>query len=546
MSSNRRPSFSAVPGQDEDGILELKKTVSQEAERRLSLSNVAEAVPEHAVVSSHPSPILETPSFEPSEMERFIATRAGDATLVSAPTNDEQKSPLHEPPSGVINEATTMLSPEAAGEPITPQCETLAASVDDQVDGSSPSTKVGVMNLVSASASAQKHRSHIPLNQGTTKKSTPSSGNKRRIPSIQNTTPALNRDTDDPPSYAKLIDRPRHAYSIAVKDDNSPPSKEQGSKAPRNKRGSSHPTAPTASSAARQEPPRSRNTSGQHAAKGSNSTQAAAATVQKAFRAVKPTKKTASHEQGSQSANLAHLMAPTASSTAKQDATEHDVSLQRTASSAHRKPLNTSGFSRDTSKTQPSSFKSSITGTVSTRASLSSSRSVGDEKSSPEEARDGGRTTSRKVTPLASSFLERMTRPTAATTNKAHGKAEVSSPPHKASSRTTTTRGMRANGDGGVNGMLKRNSANSSFTHDGTAIGNKELGEGQYLATASGNERPRMPKTPTKTADSHTSPSAIGKTPDGIFTPPGKTFNGERGIGEATGMSNMPETPTIH
>lgn len=539
MSSHRRESFSATAEHDEGGLLELKKTVSQEAERRESLPGVTEAVPEHAVVSHMPSPIPETPSFEPSEMEQFIATRGEDATLMPMPTPAVESSSPYADDSGITTAAEEAALPPTAAtkEDTTKEMNGLEASEygqhnSDHHDTPNQITSPSGLTRPGAQQIATPARIHA---QATPKPSPRTQANQRTpLSASKNQTPVTNGTSGKKTDSGKLVDRSRRAYSNFPEDAGSPAVDAPAIPTTQVRRGLSQLSAPTASSAARQEAPRQRVTSKDHASKTLSARQASGSG--RSVPGSKPEKKVPAAKPGSQS-GFSHLMAPTASSAARQDATKKDATAQQAALTTHRKVYNLSASGRNGDSNHTAALKTSVSGPGTERTSMSSSRSAGNGASRSEFPAENVRSHSRKVTPVGGSFLERMTRPTAATASKAHDKVEMHSPPHKAIARSASVRDKKLTGAG-----VKRAAARSSAVDSvslGQTNGSGTGGESQYLMTASGNEGHQVPVTPTKTVR----PSSAANTPRGFTTLKANISTEDEAV---AGLSSMVETSTIH
>ncbi|KAK0896604.1 hypothetical protein LTR02_011162 [Friedmanniomyces endolithicus] len=361
----RRSSFSEN-GEDGKALLQLRKTVSQEAERRERDSKVPEAIPEHAATSAAVTPMMQ-PNTEQSD-------------------DVMQESPLAHKSDA---ETATPGKPTAAAgdskKPHTPERKMAAVSRGDAEKTKQPENEASHgIKAHEASASAEpgsatkksKRAEQQPKSKPTTNgRPTPISTKAAQKPSSS----AMKSPASQPktPSSAKAT-TPSKTATPPKTLVSAPTEKKQPSK----KASRSSLTAPTAASVARAAAPDR--------------------SVSNSSKQSPPSK--AKARQGTKPVDLpSRLTAPTAASRAKHDA----APAPSNGSAVNGKPPTTTR-----PKPQPAF----------TRPTPRSSMQRPDSRASHPNKKPA-------AAPADGSFLERMMRPTAASSSKTHDKVEAKSPP---------------------------------------------------------------------------------------------------------------------
>ncbi|KAK5126636.1 hypothetical protein LTR85_009570 [Meristemomyces frigidus] len=411
----RRGSFTATEDSDEGGLLELKKTVSEEAVRREKESNVAEAIPEAAVESAAVTPMVQ--ATEDHE-------HGDDAVEESPLAHKEDKEPANpdKPTTAAEEEPGTIKPAEPAdekavsgGEALPPVAEDLrpnghAASAEQaepapKTNGQrtpAPATK----SLESAMKAAKKPAAK------------PATNGKPSAISTKAPTKASSSSVKSPASQPKTPLSAKASSSTKTESPRSVSTKDLAKKASR-----SSLTAPTAASVAR--------------AAGSDRT-VSTSSKQSPNAKVKP-------REGTKSIDLpSRLTAPTAASRAKHEPAS-------AAPTTNGTPFN--GRSSTTTKPKPQALSARPT----PRASLT------------HHPRPESRTSHvgrKPAAPPDGSFLERMMRPTAASSSKTHEKTEAKSPPR--TRKTAPPPKPKANGHAKKPASTKTNSRPSTAKSAGT------------------------------------------------------------------------------
>ncbi|KAK1819478.1 hypothetical protein LTR12_006052 [Friedmanniomyces endolithicus] len=371
----RRSSFSEN-GEDGEALLQLRKTVSQEAERRERDSKVPEAIPEHAATSAAVTPMMQ-PNTEQSD-------------------DVMQESPLaHRSDAGPVTPGKPTAAAGDSKKPHTPERKMAAVSGGDAEKTKQPEAEASNgIEAHEASASAEpgsatkkSKRAEQPKRKPTTNgKPTPISTKAAQKPSSS----AMKSPASQPktPTSAKATTPPKTATPLKT-SLSAPTEKKQPSK----KASRSSLTAPTAASVARAAAPDR--------------------SVSNSSKQSPPSK--AKARQGTKPVDLpSRLTAPTAASRARHDA----APALSNGSAANGKPPTTTR-----PKPQPAS----------TRPTPRSSMQGPDSRTSHPNKKPA-------AAPADGSFLERMMRPTAASSSKTHEKVEPKSPPRTKPAATVASK----------------------------------------------------------------------------------------------------------
>ncbi|KAK5132992.1 hypothetical protein LTR08_008279 [Meristemomyces frigidus] len=436
----RRGSFTATEGSDDGGLLDMRKTVSQEADRREQDSNVAEAIPEAAVESAADTPVVH-------------ASKAfGDDAVEDSPlAGKEEKEPAHpdkstsaaEETSGHIKSAEPTSEDAVSGGSALPPVQT-----DKRPNGHA-------VNAAKAQPTPKpkEHKTQTPATKSldsavgstlkTAQKSTAKPAPHGKPSPITIKSPAK-LSASSIKSPANMPKSPLSAKSVGPTKTESP--KSAPVRQPSKKASRSSLTAPTASSVAK--------------ASGSDRT---ISTSSKQSTSSKPKPR-----EGTKAIDLpSRLTAPTAASRAKHD-------LAGAAPGSNGSTFN--GKASTTSRPRPHTSSARPT----PRSSLGHSKRP--ESRTSQVPR-------KPAAPADGSFLERMMRPTAASSSKLHEKTEPKSPPHV--SKTAPPPKPK------LNGHAKKPSAGKTHSRPSTA-------------KSSGTEKTAVEPAPASAAGSAHEASANG------------------------------------
>ncbi|KAK5113650.1 hypothetical protein LTR62_003277 [Meristemomyces frigidus] len=341
----RRGSFSENDGESE-GLLQLKKTVSEEAERRLKDSKVSEAIPEDAAVSAHATPDVE-------------ASTNGDEQHVEdsplAPKREQDQPPANpdKPNTSAEEEPGQMKPADMTSEAAVSGGEALPPAVEDLRPESLSAEQQGEEAKATEDdvPAAKEVESAAKPSPGSAKEAGKHTSSATKAPAKPAPAPKSTSSSTKPSQLAKKASR-------------------------------SSLSAPTAASVAR--------AAGQDRTASTSSTKSAHPPMPKRD-ATKPIDLPS------------RLTAPTAASRARHELISTSSSAQSTsnlkASTATRPKTATAKPTPRTSLARPESRSSHTSKKPTTSA------------------------------PADGSFLERMMRPTAASSSKVHDKTEVKSPP---------------------------------------------------------------------------------------------------------------------
>ncbi|TKA79690.1 hypothetical protein B0A55_04070 [Friedmanniomyces simplex] len=399
----RRGSFSEN-GEDGEALLQLKKTVSQEAERRERDSTVPEAIPEHAATSAAVTPMMQANTEQKDDaVEESPLARKADVEPANPdkPTTGAEEDPSELQPAEPTNEAAV-----SGGQALPPVAEDLRKKGPESKPEPSTGSEAKQAPASAELGSAVKKAKQVeqpkckPTANGkptpiSTKTAQKSSSSAMKSPASQPKTPSSAKPS--PPSKTAL---------------SAPEEKKQPSK----KASRSSLTAPTAASVARAAgADRSVSTSSKHS----------------------PPSKSKARE-GTKPIDLpSRLTAPTAASRARHDtapAPSHNTAATngKTSTATRTKPPPAS--------TRPNP-RASLHQRPDSRASHASKKPSSAAAAGPPPPADGG-------------FLERMMRPTAASSGKTHEKGEGRSPPRSKAAAVAAVAGKgKVNGEGKVNGL---------------------------------------------------------------------------------------------
>ncbi|KAK0929601.1 hypothetical protein LTR29_017033 [Friedmanniomyces endolithicus] len=416
----RRSSFSEN-GEDGEALLQLRKTVSQEAERRERDSKVPEAIPEHAATSAAVTPMMQ-PNTEQSDdvMQESPLARKSDADPVTP-----GKPTIAAGDSKESHAAERTMAAGSGG----------AAGEGKETEGkASNGIKAHEVPASAELGSPMKKSKRVeqPKSKPTTNgKPTPiSTRTAQKPPSSAMKSPASQPKT---PSSAKASPPPKTATPPKA-SLSAPAEKKQPSK----KASRSSLTAPTAASVARAAAPDR--------------------SVSNSSKQSPPSK--AKARQGTKPVDLpSRLTAPTAASRARHDA----APAPSNGSAVNGKPSTTTR-----PKPQPAS----------TRPTPRSSMQRPDSRAAHPSKKPA-------AAPADGSFLERMMRPTAASSSKTHDKVEAKSPPRTKPAATVAKPKM--NGHARKAGVEKAGKGSTEDAHpahgsgaqggeDGGAAGKDSMG----------------------------------------------------------------------
>ncbi|KAK5726447.1 hypothetical protein LTR17_012773 [Elasticomyces elasticus] len=358
----RRGSFSEN-GEDGEALLALKKTVSQEAERREKDSRVPEAIPEHAATSAAATPTMQADKKQEDDgMEESPLAHKTDKEPANPdkPVTAAEEEPSKLQPAEPTNEAAV-----SGGEALPPVAEDLRGTTE-------PARKTPKTNGTQEAPASAELGSAVKKAKQAEHTATSKPTNSRPAPISTKT--AQKSSTSSAKSPASLPKTPLSAKASAP--TKAAPSESTETKQPLKKASRSSLTAPTAASVARAD--RSVSTSSKQSPPAKSKPREGTKTVELPSR----------------------LLAPTAASRAKHDtnpAPTHSTAPSKTSTAARPKPQATT--------TRPTP-----------RTSLQRPDSRASHASKKPSAADG-------------SFLERMMRPTAASSSKTHEKVDAKSPP---------------------------------------------------------------------------------------------------------------------
>ena len=370
-SGLRRGSFTEND-ESSAALVGLKKTVSQEAERRERDVSIAEAIPEDATVSANATPNLK--AMKPAE--EHGASPLSKRMDVEPAHPDKPTTAAEEEPAAMQPAEPTSEAAVSGGQALPPVAEDLrkanqgtadSTAVNGRPDGEAAATK----ELHSAAKSARSGRQSDvkPTPNGKVPSLSTKSASKAPAPSVKS--PSATGKPPRTPSSTKPAAPP------APKPVTSPPATKQ----PTKKASRSSLTAPTAASVAR----------------ASN----AERSVSTSSKQSPPTAKTKPREVTKPINLPSRLTAPTAASRAKHDAAAPPAPTFNPRASTSTKPKPQSSSARPTPRTslQPGQRPESRSSHLSKKPAL----------------------------PADGSFLERMMRPTAASASKTHEKSAAPS-----------------------------------------------------------------------------------------------------------------------
>ncbi|KAK3639322.1 hypothetical protein LTR56_012490 [Elasticomyces elasticus] len=349
-------------GEDGEGLLALKKTVSQEAERREKESRVPVANPEHAVTSTAVTPMMQanTEQKEDDVEESPLAHKTDKEP--DKPITTAEEKPRELQPAELTNEAAV------SGR------KTLALFAEDLREQTHVAQKTPKSNGTQEATASAELKSAVKKAKQAEPEPRIKPMNGR--PTTISTKPAQKPSTKSAKSPASLPKTPVSARASAP--TKARPSEPADAEQPSTKVSRSSLTAPTAASVAR-----------------------ADRSVSASSKQSPPAKPKL--QEGTKTVELpSRILAPTTAFRAKHDANpapSHSIATGKTSTTARSKPQPTT--------TRPNA-----------RESLQCPDSRASHASKKPSAPDGD-------------FLERMMRPTVASSSKTHEKLEAKSPPRR-------------------------------------------------------------------------------------------------------------------
>ncbi|EMC94646.1 hypothetical protein BAUCODRAFT_554759 [Baudoinia panamericana UAMH 10762] len=371
----RRGSFSE--SNDGGSLLALKKTVSKEAERREKDSNVAEAIPEIAAESAAVTPLMPPQSkdkadetIEDSPLAQKVDRQPANP---DKPTTAAEEEPVEMKPGIPTDEDAV-----SGGQALPPVAENLKPdAMDEDIVETQPSAE-GTSHEETPAAKTTGNVTRTPKKE---QKAVTKGGSIGKPKSVSTKAPSKAA----PNSPRSPISHPK--TPISAKAHTTTDRTVSSSEQPAKKSSRSSLTNPTAASVAR----------------------AAASSDRSVSTSSKPSpqSKSSRPREGTKPVELpSRLTAPTASSRARHEAATVPLTTNgnRHASASSRNPMS-----------------------AATRSSRPTPRSsLGAPGPRPESRTSGA---ANKKPHADGSFLERMMRPTAASSNRTHEKVEVKSPP---------------------------------------------------------------------------------------------------------------------
>ncbi|KAK4547064.1 hypothetical protein LTR36_001285 [Oleoguttula mirabilis] len=411
----RRGSFMATEESDEGGLLELKYTVSAEAVRREQESNVAEAIPEAAVESAAVTPTVQASEDYEDEDEAVDESPLAHKEDKEAPNPDKPTTAAEEEPGIMKPAQPANEGAVSGGDALPPITEDLRSNGHaEKAENAEPSPKT---NGESTHSSATKS---LESALKTAKKPAAKPATKGKPSSITTKAPAkpFSSTGKSPASQPKTPLSAKAPSSTKTESPKLPSTKEPTRKASR-----SSLTAPTAASVAR--------------AAGTDRSVSTASKLSPNSKA-KPKESTKSTDLPSR------LTAPTAASRAKHEPATAPPTTNGTVFN---------GRSSTTTRPKPQTARPQ---TSSARPTPRPSLTHGPRSES--RASQAGR---KPAAPPDGSFLERMMRPTAASSSKTHEKTEAKSPPR--------TRKTTAPPKPTMNGHVKKPAAPMTHSRPGIA-----------------------------------------------------------------------------
>ena len=392
----RRGSFTE---NTDESQLELKKTVSQEARRRDEESKVAETIPETAIEST-PASADATPSMQ--AIDGVTEDGINESPLAREdiePANPDKPATSTEEEPGAMKAAEPSNEEAVSGGAALPP---VAEDLRHNSDHENAMPEVKTPSKAGSKSKGAPATEEVGSSSKATKKS-PAKPTPISKPSAISTKPS----TKPTPSSMKSPSQPKTPTSAKVPSSTKADSpKAQPRKEPVKKASRSSLSAPTAASVAR--------------AAGSDRTVSTSSKHSPNARP-KPRDTTRPADLSSR------LTAPTAASRAKHDSTP---------APAHSSSNAVNGRASTTTRPKPQPPSARPT----PRSSLQSSHRP--------ESRTSHTARKPAPPPADGSFLERMTRPTAASSSKTHDKVEVKSPPR--SNKTTAPPKGKATANGHV------------------------------------------------------------------------------------------------
>ncbi|KAF2840456.1 hypothetical protein M501DRAFT_1002811 [Patellaria atrata CBS 101060] len=423
-SAQRRESFSVS---DDSPAADLRKTISKEANERKESNAVAEAIPEQAIEKTPAVSRSPKLSRQPTEENAgSILKTLGIPTKEKLSADPDKPTAVEESPVSMKPSDSTNKEAISGGAALPPPAESIPPIHDSSAaklssDSSQPPAKTTAKKTTTSTTPGATKTNGVTKKPAALAVAKDSSGIKPASRSPRSPLPKT-PTTPNASSPAKTTTKPSPAPKPASKAPTTGPGK-TSLRASTSTTATALSTAPKAQTVPKA--PTQPKVTTQVQPKATIQAQPKASTTS----ATKPTKTSPTTRSRTKSPTKpiklpSHLVAPTASSTAK-----HDVAPPAKSTTLGRKP---------STITQPAA------------SSKSSRPSLGpppQPKKQPERSESRASATSA----APASFLERMMRPTASSSQKTHDKVEVKSPPR----RTASTKASGKNRPSGVGTVEK-------------------------------------------------------------------------------------------